>query len=197
MLSRDWFQTVGLCRGRRALQTRELRSLVDAASFKGLTARIKQNQTSHDADLSAFAATGLQIRLCPECSAPIEQAGGCDSMVRADKTHCNACLALPCRGIYLSAPRSQDCWRCGHKFSWSSARKITDKPPPPHLGQPGTYRCIWPSGIALRTEPNQVQLSPRAALHPHPSTLTPSRLPRHRSAHAARLTAKSSKSRRW
>ena len=83
----------------RALQTRELSYIVERELYDQLVKRMRDAEKAHDSgdgDRELLAA-GLEIRLCPKCNCRLEKNEGCPSM---------------------------DCYLCGHKFDWPSAKKL-------------------------------------------------------------------------
>ena len=83
----------------RALQTRELQFVVESKQYERLVKRIRDAERAHGDDSAdgEMLAAGLEIRLCPKCDTRIEKNEGCPSM---------------------------DCYLCGHKFDWKSAKKL-------------------------------------------------------------------------
>ena len=81
----------------RALQVRELRGVVPPDTYRLLMSRLKEAEAAVEADDGgALAAAGLRLRHCPGCNVRIEKNSGCDQM---------------------------NCYRCGHQFNWSQARR--------------------------------------------------------------------------
>eukprot|EP01052_Picozoa_sp_SAG31_P029680 SAG31_NODE_2970_length_4839_cov_2.684810_2_plen_303_part_00 len=105
----------------RSLQTREVRTLVPQSKYSNLVKRIKEMESKHDVDEEIANVPGLQIRLCPDCNAPIEKNEGCDSMDcwRCGKVR-KRCHVARIAWLIISCIRLQ-------KFSWSSASVVKSK----------------------------------------------------------------------